>query len=665
MKGILHFNRIVLLYGVAITLHNLFVPVAVAGNYRPRLLNANRVPLSALTAPGNFYFLEFPVNENDFELSPICADGTPYSFAFRRGTDEHVSKLLIEFEGGPACWDDDSGDSCNIGDSNLRKQVPWYDYMDFFREQVVFKKTFPELGSCRGLSGGFLTEARDVILSNDNAITNDLPIPLRDDQEEGWWKTLGGDESDISDWSYILLPHCSMDWHLGHQVNPQITTYWSDGTNRKKTDAVYHRGGTNVEAVMKWVQKQFPSGLDALVTTSGGRIGGCSEDLGSSMTSSIAPAILAAKLSPSENNEKNQSPSRSSTLVVTEGSGLWNPNLPSPEIMANRWNTLDLPFGKGLPEAMDTLIASSINTTQFVWMTSGEGRASGEEEVWYMNQQNLHKDRFHVYEPHLKLNENEEKSGWCPLYTFPDSDADVSDFFANVIENMSWSSGSSQSTSTSVTNSNISFPSRTSAMSSKPRSQLSFLSISIIICGMVLLAWAIYFLVRRKNLRNGIKNTLSPTDLWFIALTKYPLAFFFVSLLVPIILSTIAFSQNELRVNMDFDSYLQVNTDLENIKRNYNEAQENQQASLEMEERNCRLHGNSIFGNRKLLDELESSDQIDYETHLAEESMFGSQKLLDELGLDIQIDQKLPLSMLSSRHRELSAKNLNYFSGGQ
>ena len=116
---------------------------------------------------------------------------------------------------------------------------------------------------------------------------------------------------------------------------------------------------------------------------------------------------------------------------------------------------------------------------------------------------------------------------------------------------------------------------------------------------------------------------------------------------------------------MDFDSYLQVNTDLENIKRNYNEAQENQQASLEMEERNCRLHGNSIFGNRKLLDELESSDQIDYETHLVEESMFGNRKLLDELGLDIQIDQKLPLSMLSSHHRELSSKNLNYFSGGQ
>jgi hypothetical protein len=651
-------NRLIPFYWVVLSLYNLSTYIVIA-TFGSKLLNANRVPLTALTAPGNFYFLEFPVNENDSQLSPICADGSPYSFAFRRGTDEHVSKLLIEFEGGPACWNNSSGASCCDG-SNLRKQVPWFDYLDYFQDQVVFQRTFPELGSCRGIPSGFLAEAADVVLSNSNAITNDLPIPLRGDQGKGWWESLGGGESDIRDWSYILLPHCSMDWHLGHQENPQITTDCSDGTITK-ADAVYHRGGTNVDAVIKWVQKQFPSGLDALVTTAGGKIGGCNDILGPTTASSIAPAILAAKLSPSENN---LSPPRSSMLVVTEGSGLWDPDLPSPETMANRWNAIDLPSGAKLPGAMDTFIESSINRTQFIWMASNEEKASDDEKLWFMRQTNIHLDKFHVYQPQSKLEKNQEKIGWCPLYTFPDSDPDVADFFANVIKSMSWSSASSLLTSDSATKLTLSLSSSALATSSEPRSRLTFLTIFILICGIVLLAWVIYYIVKVKNSQNGKKVTLSPTDLWFIALTKYPLAFFFVSLLVPIILSSIAFSQNEFRVNMDFNSYLQVNTDLENVKRNYNVAQENQQASLEIEEANCLLHGNSIFGNRKLLEDIKSGDRVDHEDHFVEESMFGNRNLLDELDLDIQIDQKLPLNMLSSHHRELVSSNLNYFSGG-
>ena len=655
-------NRLMQFYCVVLSLYNLLNSVVIA-KVSPQLLNANRVPLTALTAPGSFYFLEFPVNENDSQLSPICADGSAYSFAFRRGTDEHASKLLIEFEGGPACWNNSSGASC-CDSSNLKKQAPWHDYMDYFNDQVVFQKTFPELGSCRGIPSGFLTEAADVVLSNGNAMTNDLPIPLRGNEGKGWWESLGGVESDFRDWSYILIPHCSMDWHLGHQKNPQVTTYCNDGTITE-ADAVYHRGGTNVDAVIKWVQKQFPSGLDALVTTAGGEIGGCNDSLGPATASSIAPAILASKLSHSENNI---SPPRSSMLVVTEGSGLWDPDLPSPETMANRWNAIDLPSGVGLPGAMDTLIESSINSTQFIWIASNEEKASDEEKLFFMRQTNIHQDKFHVYNPQSKLEKNGEKLGWCPLYTFPDSDPDVADFFANVIKSMSWSSASSLSTSDSTTKLTLSLSSSASATSSEPRSRLTFLSISILICGIVILSWIIYYIVKAKNSRNGKKVTLSPTDLWFIALTKYPLAFFIVSLLVPIVLSTIAFSQNELRVNMDFDSYLQVNTDLENVRRNYNEAQENQQASLEIEQANCLLHGNSIFGNfrqRKLLDDnIESGDRVDHEDHFVEESLFGNRNLLDELDLDVRIDQKLPLNMLSSHHRELVASNLNYFSGG-
>jgi len=656
----IRFQRIVLI------VFNLLISTVVVAASGPKLLNARKASVEGLTTPGNFYFLEFPLDEESAKLSPICANGSPFGFAFRRGTDEHMSKLLIEFEGGSACWSDNSGDSCCNSGSNLRKQVPWHDYLDTFSRQVIFQKTFPELGTCSGISSGFLTEAADVIFSSNNAITSDLPIPLRDDQEKGWWETLGG-ETDIRDWSYILIPHCSMDWHLGHQEAPQITQYCSKGSKPAKTDAVYHRGGTNVDAVMNWVKREFPSGLDALVTIAGGKVGGCNANTGAESTSTIAPAILASKLSRNDEiNEDNTSSSKQSTLVVTEGANLWSPDLPSPQVLAYRWNAIDLPSHGGLPHAMETFVASSINTTQFIWMASDEGKGVDEERLWFMKQANIHTNSFHVYEPQSKIFQHESHD-WCPIYAFPDSDADVSAFFANVIENMSWSSSTSEEASKVVSSS---LNTASSSTSNDKRSQLSFLSISIIISGLVVLSWIIYFVLKDRNSKNGRKAPLSPTDLWFIALTKYPLEFYFVSLFIPILLTTIAFSRNELRVNMDFDSYLEVNTDLENVKRNYKTAQENQQASLEWEEANCQLYGNSQFqrsgyGFRNLFGDSDPRNQPDIEPSFSVASMFDSRSALNEYDLDVHIDQKLTLDMLSPHHRELVQSNLNYFSGGE
>ena len=77
----------------------------------------------------------------------------------------------------------------------------------------------------------------------------------------------------------------------------------------------------------------------------------------------------------------------------------------------------------------------------------------------------------------------------------------------------------------------------------------------------------------------------------------------------------------------------------------------------------CRLYGNSIFGNRKLLDELDSGIPIDNDVQLVEKTIFGNDDYLDSLGVDIKIGQALPLDVLSPQHRELST--LNYFSGGK
>jgi hypothetical protein len=683
-----------------------------------KLFNAYTAPLSVLSAPGNFYFLEFPTTSTSYggyesQLSPMCGDGSPYSFAFRRGTDEHISKLLIEFENGPACWadkdengdGDDNGNCCDAfvedededdGSMNMYRnrkrqttQTPWHGYLKDWQNTVVARGTFPQLNTCTGVPSGFVGMEAGFILGN--STVDDLPIPLRsrnrnrnrsDDDDDGssWWETLGGDRTNIQDWSYILLPHCTLDWHLGHQKYPQtITGCNSDGgdgdgdgdgsnsstnattTQTQTTDYLYHRGGTNVHAVMDWINKQFPNGLDALITTAGGKVGGCS-DGGStitapSMVSSIAPAILAANLAASTTRSTTTSPSSpsssaSSVLVVTEGSGMWDTNLPNPEIMLDRWNAIDLPYGSGLVETMEDLIRSSTDSTSFAWMASDENKATEEEKLWLKNQKYALDGRFHVYEPSSTTTEDstkvETKKDWCPIYAFTgDAHQDVSKFFSNVTKHMSWSSSSSPSSA------------KTSMKSLQPDEdvasggsfRLTFLSISIIISVIIVMVWIVYYIVKHNRTQKGKGAPISPIDLWFIALTKYPVIFLFFSLLIPIILSSIAFAQsgNQVKINLDFDSYLEINTDLENVRRGYENAQAYQFESLQTEEDNCKLLNNDDGGG------------------YSNSPVFGSRKTLEEMGFDIQLGREdaPPLHELSSHHQRELNSNLLYYSGGK
>jgi len=162
--------------------------------------------------------------------------------------------------------------------------------------------------------------------------------------------------------------------------------------------------------------------------------------------------------------------------------------------------------------------------------------------------------------------------------------------------------------------------------------RLTFLSIFIIISAIIVLVWVVYYIVRHSRIKNGKDLPVSPIELWFIALTKYPSIFLFFSLIIPIILSSIVFARsgNQVKINLDFDSYLQIDTDLENIRRSYEDAQQNQLDSL----------GTGF-----------------------------SRKLLEENGFDIQIDWEedpSPNAYSSHQQRELGAEsNLNYHSGGQ
>jgi hypothetical protein len=111
------------------------------------------------------------------------------------------------------------------------------------------------------------------------------------------------------------------------------------------------------------------------------------------------------------------------------------------------------------------------------------------------------------------------------------------------------------------------------------KTRLSFLSIVIIILSIIALAWIVYYTrkCRRRRVNDNPNRPPppSPTDLWFTALLHYPRVFLFLSILLPLSLSLVGFARSgyKLNVNLDFDSYLEIQTDLDSVAENYAKVQ--------------------------------------------------------------------------------------------
>ncbi|KAL3919166.1 MAG: hypothetical protein SGILL_003889, partial [Bacillariaceae sp.] len=570
-----------------------------------------------LTAPGNFYFLEFPLEESDSSSSsPICGDGTPFSFAFRRGSDKHVSRLIVELEGGPACWGQDAtvGGSCCSSDAAL--QTPWHSYYDNKRDDVHRAR----LESCTGVTPGFVKRGvEDLFVRSDD---QDLPIALRDTlggeiNPHQWWGVLGGESSNTTDWSYVLIPHCTLDWHLGHQSSPQATE-----CNINSNRSIYHTGGTNLDAVAEWIQAQYPDGLDALVVVSGGKLGGCDD---TTDASTIATALLGSKLSSYADNPS------SDTLVVTEGSGLFSADLPNSTVLADRWNAMDIPQGSTLKEGVQDWIQSSPESVKIAWLASPGGRGGNEEDALVGSLQKSKDASFHILQaPPSRVTD------LCPVYSFPESSDSYifGTFLRSIIHRMSWNRASVNDVDALQASNNAGEASR-----------LSFFSIAIIVLALIALAWVVYFIYRNYRTREGKPAPHSPTDLWFLALTRYPLIFLLISVAIPLSLAIAAYVKagNQIPMNLDFDSYLEINTPLENVRRNYDEARAFQRDSLTVEAENCELLT------------LEGTEL----------PFAGRRELSSGKSFSVQIDHEFDFEQLPPHERELSLANMLYASGGE
>jgi Pectinacetylesterase len=135
----------------------------------------------------------------------MCARGTPWEFYVRPGT---VNKVVVELEGGGACWD----------------------YLSCAPELKIFVDwlRIPPAMADESVATGILDHA-------------DLRNPFRD-------------------WHHVYVPYCTGDLAWGDSDHE----YALNGDKY----TVNHRGAVNVQAVLDWLKENLPRPEDVLVTGS-------------------------------------------------------------------------------------------------------------------------------------------------------------------------------------------------------------------------------------------------------------------------------------------------------------------------------------------------------------------------------------------------------------
>lgn len=157
-----------------------------------------------------------PITFGGRTITPTCSEAPgadpAYSFWVRRGASD---RLVIFFDGGGACWDD------------LTCSVPW-------------------LATGRSDDGFYKAE----ILPNDN--------PNR----FGGLFALNNPRNPVRDWSFVYVPYCTGDVHLGSN-----TARYRD-VDTGDEFSIQHRGGDNFRVILNWVRRHMEAPQQLLVAGS-------------------------------------------------------------------------------------------------------------------------------------------------------------------------------------------------------------------------------------------------------------------------------------------------------------------------------------------------------------------------------------------------------------
>lgn len=153
--------------------------------------------------PGRWHAITF----DDGAQETMCADGSDYRFYIYPGT---VNKLVIDFQGGGACW---SSGTCSRPQSQSSKDDP---SLGFYRPAVS------------GPPGG-------EGIYNENKAANP-----------------------VGNWYHLFISYCTADVHLG------------DNEWRYPTDTggvtIHHKGQNNVNAALNWAFNNFSAPETILMT---------------------------------------------------------------------------------------------------------------------------------------------------------------------------------------------------------------------------------------------------------------------------------------------------------------------------------------------------------------------------------------------------------------
>ena len=133
------------------------------------------------------------------EIAPggdtMCARGEPFAFYVRPGT---VNKLVVDFFGGGACWDE-------VSCAESSDTFYFFDTLDPFRGFVL-----------------------DGALLGGTTIDAGIYDHARDDNP-------------FKEWHHVLVPYCTGDIH------------WGDNRMDYGSVQVEHRGAVNARAVLSWI----------------------------------------------------------------------------------------------------------------------------------------------------------------------------------------------------------------------------------------------------------------------------------------------------------------------------------------------------------------------------------------------------------------------------
>ena len=199
-------------------------------------------------------------SNNEQALQPMCGNGSEFCFYFSKPSQRQMNteRILIEIMGGGACWD---SYTCQKQASYLYLKEELDGLLGKSCQEIQYGTT-SQNGNGNGNNNG-----------NGNAINMLCSGTLGSSNSND--KDNNDDGVDFTQYNTIIIPYCTQDIHLGsntmiYNTNDDGNDDGNDNDDDKNDDnnrmTVHHNGAENIQFVLNWMYKNFPSLRHVAVT---------------------------------------------------------------------------------------------------------------------------------------------------------------------------------------------------------------------------------------------------------------------------------------------------------------------------------------------------------------------------------------------------------------